>query len=134
MSQPETSELLPAVLVSARRQLSPNVVCMFGEDRPPVINPPRRGRYPRNVVKHRFWLRSLPGADATVRYGRGAGQRVRLVRFIDAAERERLKIDPNEKFWFVCECAEGVFELTDGSESRKAVFHSKELRIDEIGS
>lgn len=35
----------------ARRRLAPNVTCMFPEDRPPVVNRPRRGRYPNNVVR-----------------------------------------------------------------------------------
>lgn len=53
---------------TARRHLAPNVTCMFTEDRPPVVNPPRRGRYPRGVVNLRaFPARYYPGALCELR-------------------------------------------------------------------
>jgi len=33
-----------------RRYLAPNVICMFAEDRQPVLNRPRRGRFPKVVT------------------------------------------------------------------------------------
>lgn len=32
-----------------RRYLAPNAIALWPEDRPPVVNQPRRGRYPRGV-------------------------------------------------------------------------------------
>lgn len=70
-----------------RRRLANNVICLFPEDRPPVINPPRRGRLPSCVVPARrleelrhAWQQ--PGAVAelcgTVR-SENKGVRVRLI-------------------------------------------------------
>lgn len=57
-------EIEGAAVLPPRRRLAPNVVCMFAEDRPPVVNPPRRGRYPRGVKELRFWDRLRPGVYA----------------------------------------------------------------------
>lgn len=47
-----------------RHHLAPNVIALWSEDRPPVANPPRRGRYPRGVVALRRWNRLRPGVYA----------------------------------------------------------------------
>jgi hypothetical protein len=44
-----------------RRMLAENVVAMFAEDRAPVVNPKRRGRYPKGVTGLRRWDRIHPG-------------------------------------------------------------------------
>ena len=44
-----------------RRRLAPNVICMFDDDRPPVVNVRRRGRYPRNVTPIASRARLMPG-------------------------------------------------------------------------
>lgn len=47
-----------------RRYLAPNVIALWPEDRPPVVNPKVRGRYPRGVERLRTWLRLRPGVYA----------------------------------------------------------------------
>jgi hypothetical protein len=47
-----------------RRHLAPNVIALWPEDRPPVVNPARRGRYPRGVEALRRWNRLRPGVYA----------------------------------------------------------------------
>lgn len=47
-----------------RRYLAPNVIALWPEDRPPVVNPARRGRYPRGVEALRRWNRLRPGVYA----------------------------------------------------------------------
>ena len=44
-----------------RRRLAPNVICLFPEAMPPVVNPRHRGPYPRPVVILRRWPRIRPG-------------------------------------------------------------------------
>lgn len=38
-----------------RRRLADNVICLFNDDRDPVVNIRWRGRYPRNVTKRYSW-------------------------------------------------------------------------------
>lgn len=40
----------PARQTIPRPRLAANVVCLFAEDRPPVVNRPRRGRLPKAVA------------------------------------------------------------------------------------
>lgn len=72
-----------------RRRLAPNVVCLFQEDRPAVVNVRRRGRYPRNVVA--FWARPrlLVGDMAELCGGAlpsNHGKRVRLIARVRGAD------------------------------------------------
>lgn len=52
------------VTAPPRRYLSLNVIAMWPEERPPVVNPARRGRYPRGVCALRSWKRLRPGVYA----------------------------------------------------------------------
>lgn len=53
----------PAVpTVSPRRHLAENIVCLFHEDRSPVINRPRRGRLPKSIAVLSAACRLRPGA------------------------------------------------------------------------
>lgn len=56
----------PQNLPSARRRLAPNVVCMFPDDREPIIQPRRRGRYPRGVASIKDVERLRVGVVAEV--------------------------------------------------------------------
>lgn len=51
--------VLPSI---ARRRLAPNIVCMFADDRPPVVNRPRRGRLPKAVAVFQAERKLRPGA------------------------------------------------------------------------
>ncbi len=44
-----------------RPRLAPNVICLFPETLPPVVNPRHRGPYPRSIVLLRRWPRIRPG-------------------------------------------------------------------------
>lgn len=67
----------------ARRRLAPNVVCMFADDRPPVINRGRRGRYPK-LVKSLWSMRRLRvGALCELNTARNANIPVRIVEEIE---------------------------------------------------
>jgi hypothetical protein len=51
---------------TARRRLADNVVCMFGDERPPVVQQPRRaGRYPDKValIRYRLGLKRIKPGD-----------------------------------------------------------------------
>lgn len=37
--------------LQGRRRLADNVICMFAEDRPPIMNRRRRGRLPRSITR-----------------------------------------------------------------------------------
>lgn len=68
---------------TSRRRLAPNVLCLFEDDRPPVINERRRGRQPRNVTS--IWSRPAlkPGDYAEILRSDTAsniGKRVRVVK------------------------------------------------------
>lgn len=49
-----------------RRRLAPNVVCLFQQDGPAIVNERRRGRFPRNVVAFRSRPRLMPGDMAEI--------------------------------------------------------------------
>lgn len=68
-TSPTATPSAAAPLRAERRRLAENVICLFAEDRPPVINRPRRGRLPSCVVSARrfeelrhSWQR--PGIEA----------------------------------------------------------------------
>lgn len=52
-----------------RRRLAPNVITLFGDDRAPVLNAPRRGRLPSGITRlHPEWeSRLYVGAVCVVR-------------------------------------------------------------------
>jgi hypothetical protein len=62
-----------------RRRLAPNVVCMFDEDRPPVVQQPRRGPYPKPVTSIRRWPWLDAGDTARFVLGKNTGKRVRII-------------------------------------------------------
>lgn len=72
----------PSAAPVPRRRLAPNVICMFEDERMPVENVRRRGRYPRNVISFNSRPRLKPGDMAelcgTV-LPANMGKRVRLV-------------------------------------------------------
>lgn len=81
-----------------RRRLAPNVICMHAENRPPVFNIRRRGRYPRNVISIRSRPRLMPGDLAEICAGHPSnlGKRVRIVERATASY-----LPPGE--WFAIE-------------------------------
>ena len=72
-----------------RRRLAPNVVCLFPEDRPAIVNEPRRGRYPRNVIRFGSRPRLLAGDMAELcgsALPSNHGKRVRLIGRVSGAD------------------------------------------------
>ena len=72
---------------SARRHLASNVVSLFADERPPVANPRRRGRLPRNVVRLGSRPRLVIGDLCEMCRGalpENHGKHVRVVGFTDA--------------------------------------------------
>lgn len=66
-----------------RRYLAPNVISMHAEDRPPVINRPRRGRYPAMVAPIWTARRLYVGAVCELRSPLNDCIPVRIVAFLD---------------------------------------------------
>jgi hypothetical protein len=64
-----------------RRMLAENVVAMFAEDRAPVVNPKRRGRFPRRVFALRLWERIHVG-DYCLIWACGTSPRVNHGRMV----------------------------------------------------
>lgn len=65
-----------------RRRLAPNVVCLRSEDRAPVVNPRRRGRFPLGVVSIKSRPRLMPG-DVCEMVGGLPSNRGKLVRIVE---------------------------------------------------
>lgn len=64
----------------ARPRLAPNVIAMHAEQRPPVQQSGRRGRYPRNVAKLADRPRLMPGDIAEFIIDPWRGVRVMILR------------------------------------------------------
>ena len=62
-----------------RRRLAPNVICMFAEDRPAVVQERRRGRHPRVVVSIRSTPRLMEG-DTVEMCGKNLSNHGKIVR------------------------------------------------------
>lgn len=71
-----------ATRAAPRRRLAPNVVCLHMEDREPVVNARRRGRYPRGVVSIKSRPRLMPG-DVCEMIGGLPSNRGKLVRILE---------------------------------------------------
>jgi hypothetical protein len=67
-------------VTTQRHRLANNVVCLFGHDKEPVMNPRRRaGRYPQGVISLRMRNRILPGVYCYIRSGINQGRVVRVI-------------------------------------------------------
>lgn len=64
-----------------RRQLGPNVTCMFTDERPKIANPRIYGKKPRGIVYLPTWRHLTEGDVAVVRGGLNNGKRVRIVEY-----------------------------------------------------
>ena len=65
-----------------RRRLAPNVVCLCAEDRAPIVNPRRCGRFPLGVVSIKSRPRLMPG-DVCEMIGGHPCNRGKLVRVVE---------------------------------------------------
>lgn len=50
-----------------RRRLAPNIVCLFSDDRPPIVNQRLRGRRPRRISSISAQPKIRPGAFCYIR-------------------------------------------------------------------
>lgn len=91
-----TTHALPQRIV--RRRLAPNVVCMFQEERPAVVNERRRGRYPRNVVSFRSRPRLCAGDMAELCGGALPSNHGKKVRILQRTQGQNL---PAGDWWDV---------------------------------
>jgi len=74
-----------------RRRLADNVVALFHEDRPPVVNVRWRGRYPRVVTRLRTWSRLHAGDYCTIWGSRFADNNGKVVRLLEQDRRAPFK-------------------------------------------
>lgn len=73
------SAAAPVGLSVSRPRLAPNVICMFVDERPAVINRARRGRLPRGIARINGQPLLVPGDIVEFRPGRFCGRRARIV-------------------------------------------------------
>ena len=129
--------LVPAPAASAstaptvRRRLAPNVICMFLEERLPVINVKRRGRNPRNVVSIWSVPRLKPGDMAELCNGALPSNHGKKVRIIGRAVEQDL---PRGDWWYIESVSEPLdmrdinSNLSDGQGMGECIVLAKSLR------
>ncbi len=66
-----------------RRRLAPNVICLFPEDREPVVRARRYGRYPQGVVALWRWPRIRPGVICELCNGANPANHGKLARIVE---------------------------------------------------
>lgn len=114
-----------------RRLLAPNVVCLFAQNRAPIVNAPRRGRYPKNVTPISSRPRLMPG-DIAQLWGDRAGMNFgKVVRIAEPVNDRTL---PGGQWWRI----ESLFEPLDhfdvdtrkptGTRSWKGIAEATRLR------
>ena len=97
----------------SRRRLAANVVCMFAEDRPPVLNVRRRGSYKGNIQPIRTNSRIKPGDIAELCRGalpENHGKRVRVL------ARDWSASLPQGEWWKIEALAEPLLTHKPGSD------------------
>lgn len=103
-SQPNPAR--PRQTVS-KRLLAPNVVCLFDQDRAPILNAPRRGLRRGNVIALSSRPRLKPGDLAQIwSHGSNFGKLVRLKGYTPAR-------DMPPGVWWDVEAVYGTLNLSD---------------------
>lgn len=112
---------------TARRRLAPNVVCLHPEDRPPVVNARRRGRYPLGVVSIKSRPRLMPG-DVCEMVGGLPSNRGKLVRVTEV----RGWIEDMPRGYWIEVCAVfGDLDTYDAETGKRTGSSGKALTRDE---
>lgn len=100
-----------------RRRLADNVVALFHDERPPVVNPKRRGRFPRGVVSFRRWERIRVG-DYCLIWASPTSPRVNHGRMVQVVYR----VDALQDTWLV-QAVEGLLTTFDSDSPDDVSMH-----------